>query len=113
MTPIGELAVNEMGRYDEVLRITDASRGADQVFTRRANWKKIQYEAEDFVVYRPMFFEDKKARNKEQLERVARRELSRRMKDTLTYNCTLRGHRPGVTYCPWGPRRPCRGSPAV
>lgn len=89
----GELAVNPIGQYDEVQRIVDPERGADEVFTRRANWKKVQFEAEDHVIYRPLFYSDKKSKTDKQIEHGVKRELSRRMKDALVYECTVLGHR--------------------
>lgn len=88
----GDLAVNKLVNYDEVERIVDPARGADELFSRRADWKKVQFEAEDFVLYRPMFYEDKDARTQSQLDHGIRRELSRRLKDTLVYSATMRGH---------------------
>ncbi len=45
------------------------------------------------LLYRPMFYSDKESRNQEQLDRGIRRMIAERLKDTLTYRCTVRGHR--------------------
>lgn len=42
--------------------------------------------------YCPMFYEDKEARNTEQLERGMRRMIADRVRETLVYTCTVRGH---------------------
>jgi hypothetical protein len=44
-------------------------------------------------LYRLLSFKDDDARNAAQLEKAALRAVSERIKDLLTYNCTLRGHR--------------------
>lgn len=89
----GDLAPNELGTFAEVQRI--ALEPLTLLRQTRVDWKAktMPYTVEDDVIYRPMYYEDKNSRTDEQLERVARRELGRRMKDVLTYKCTVRGHR--------------------
>lgn len=89
----GELAPNEIGKLDEVKRI--ALEPVSLLRQARVDWKAktMPFEPEDDVVYRPMFYEDKNSRTDEQMDRAVRRELSRRMKDVLSYKCTMRGHR--------------------
>lgn len=51
--------------------------------------------------YRLLFHQDEQARNLEQLERVARRLMAERVRETLTYSAALRGHKDpqtGATY---------------
>ena len=43
--------------------------------------------------YRPMYMQDSKARNQEQLERFLRRAVSDRRHPTLTYRASVRGHK--------------------
>lgn len=89
----GELAPNEIGKFDEVKRI--ALEPVSKLRSKRIDWKAktMPFEAEDDVLYRPLYFEDKDSRTDSQIERAVRRELSRRMKDVLTYSCQVRGHR--------------------
>lgn len=88
----GDLAPNELGTFDEVKRI--ALEPLTLLRQARVNWKGTPpFEAEDDVLYRPMYYTDKGSRTDEQLDRAVRRELSRRMKDILTYKATMRGHR--------------------
>lgn len=47
--------------------------------------------------FRPVYHQDKEAKNDEQVERVAKRILADMVRDTLTYQCTLRGHHDTVT----------------
>lgn len=89
----GELSPLQFGNNEEILRITSTDYGGDELQTKRVDWKKTVSEAEDFVLYKPLFFEDKKSRTPQQLERLIRKELSRRAKETLTYTCSVRGHR--------------------
>ena len=89
----GDLAPNELGTFGEVQRI--ALEPVSLLRQARVDWKArtMPFEAEDDVLYRPMYYADKDSKTDEQLQRGVRRELSRRMKDILTYRCTLRGHR--------------------
>jgi prophage tail gpP-like protein len=43
-------------------------------------------------LYRLLYFRDEEARTQEQIERSATRAIAERLKDTLEYRCTLRGH---------------------
>jgi prophage tail gpP-like protein len=90
---LGDLAPNEIGKFDEVKRI--ALEPVSLLRSARVDWKasKMPFEPDDDVLYRPMYYEDPHSRTDEQLERGVRRELSRRLKSCLTYNCTVRGHR--------------------
>lgn len=51
--------------------------------------------------YCPMYFEDKDARNIEQLERAARRMIAERTRETLVYSCTVRGHTDPASGATW------------
>lgn len=89
----GDLAPNELGTFDEVKRI--ALEPVSKLRSKRVDWKArtMPFESADDVLYRPLYFEDKDSRTDGQIERAVRRELSRRMKDVLTYTCQVRGHR--------------------
>lgn len=89
----GELALNPIGKNAEVERIASSENGGDELQSKRVDWRKVQSEAEDFVLYRPLFFKDKKSRTIQQMERVIRKDLSRRLKDTMVYSAELFGHR--------------------
>lgn len=93
----GELAPNEIGKFDEVKRI--ALEPVSLLRSAYVSWKAgtMPFEPEDDVIYRPIFYEDKDSKTDQQIERGIRRELSRRMKDVLTYSCTVRGHRNQTT----------------
>jgi hypothetical protein len=43
-------------------------------------------------VYKPLFYQDKDSKNQEQLEYGARRMVADRLRKTLDYTCTVRGH---------------------
>lgn len=89
----GDLAPNEIGKLDEVKRI--ALEPVSLLRSQRIDWKAktMPFEPEDDVLYRPMYYEDKDAKTDEEIDSGVRRELSRRLKSCLTYNCTMRGHR--------------------
>lgn len=89
----GELAPNEIGKFDEVKRI--ALEPVSLLRSARVDWKAntMPFEPTDDTLYRPMYYEDPHSRTDEQIERGVRRELSRRLKSCLTYHCTVRGHR--------------------
>ena len=45
------------------------------------------------TLYRMLFFRDNEARNQEMLERAIRRAISDRIRDSLVYTCTVKGHK--------------------
>ncbi len=93
----GELAINPIGKNQEVERAASPENGGDELQSRRVDWKKVQSEAEDFVLYRPLFYKDKKSRSIQQMERLIKKDLSRRLKETLVYTARIRGHRDPVS----------------
>ena len=96
----GEEAPNEIGKNDEVKRIAFGNLTGGEipnVFISRIDWKQDLSPASGGILYKPLFYEDKESRTQEQLERGLRRELSRRMKDTLVYTCNVRGHRDPIS----------------
>lgn len=44
------------------------------------------------ILYRLLVFKDDDARNADQIENAARRAIAERLKETLNYRCTLKGH---------------------
>jgi prophage tail gpP-like protein len=46
----------------------------------------------DFPVYKPLFYRDPVSRNDEQLEYSVRRAIAEKLRETLVYTCTVRGH---------------------
>ncbi len=54
-------------------------------------------------LYRLLYHRDETSRNLEQLERAARRAIAERLKDTLSYSVTLRGHSDPETGAIWSP----------
>lgn len=75
-------------------------RGAPRCVLFRPS-KDIPFPSQNGFVYRPFYLEDKEARNQEQLDSIARRKLGDRLRRTLTYTCTMRGHtdpETGATY---------------
>jgi hypothetical protein len=46
----------------------------------------------DFPVYKPLFYRDRDSRNQEQIDYSVRRMIAEKLRDTLVYTCTVRGH---------------------
>lgn len=46
----------------------------------------------DFPVYKPLFYRDRDSRNDEQLDNSVKRVIAEKLRDTLVYTCTVRGH---------------------
>lgn len=62
-----------------------------RVFEKRNDPKSP--EPLDGKLYRPAFYSDKEARTIDELEHGVRKMVSERLRDTLTYEATVRGHR--------------------
>ncbi len=88
----GEDAPTVLGRIDEVQRIvfSEDFRRPLMVLDRLKPGFELPPNAG--LLYRPMYYQDTDSRNRDQLERGARRMIAERMRDTLTYRCTVRGH---------------------
>jgi prophage tail gpP-like protein len=56
----------------------------------------------DFPVYKPLYFKDRDSRNQEQLDYSVRRMVAEKLRDTLVYTCTVRGHVDPVSGALWG-----------
>lgn len=90
---IGDTAPNKLSESSEVQRML---RSLHLDF-----FEHKEGEGAKSGIYRPIFFEDKAAKNLAQVERAARRMLAERLRPTLQYQCTMRGHtdpRTGATY---------------
>ena len=55
----------------------------------------------DFPVYKPLFFRDRDSRNDEQLDYSVRRVIAEKLRETLQYTCTVRGHVDPVSDAAW------------
>jgi prophage tail gpP-like protein len=60
-----------------------------------------EQDASDLQLYRLLYFRDEEARTQEQLEHSIRRAVADRMKDTLSYRCTVKGFKDPVTDALW------------
>jgi prophage tail gpP-like protein len=60
-----------------------------------------EQDASDVQLYRMLYFRDPEARTQEQLEHSIRRAVADRMKDTLSYRCTVKGFKDPVTDALW------------
>lgn len=89
----GELSPNELGKFEEVKETTLEPTSLLRQVRIDPYASTMPFEPEDDTLYRPLFVEDKDSRTDEQMERVARRELARRVASCLSYRCTMRGHR--------------------
>jgi prophage tail gpP-like protein len=89
----GELSPNELGKFDEVKQTALEPTSLLRQARVDPYASTMPFEPQDDVLYRPLFVEDKDSRTDEQMERVARRELSRRVASCLSYRATMRGHR--------------------
>lgn len=55
----------------------------------------------DFPVYKPLFYRDRDSRNDEQLDYSVRLVIAEKLRQTLTYTCTVRGHVDPVSGAAW------------
>jgi prophage tail gpP-like protein len=55
----------------------------------------------DFPVYKPAFFRDRDSRNDEQLDYAVRRFIAEKLRETLIYTCSVRGHVDPVSGATW------------
>jgi prophage tail gpP-like protein len=89
MKELSEAFNSEMGRILQRAIAPDRN----EVFKSDAGFKAL--------LYRLLFFRDQDARSPEDLESAAKRAIADRLKDTLRYTCTVRGHkdpRTGAVY---------------
>jgi prophage tail gpP-like protein len=70
-----------------------------QVIRQATNPDRVTHVLPGFpaLLYRLLYHRDKDARTQEELETGARRAIAERLKDTLAYTCTVKGHADPVT----------------
>jgi prophage tail gpP-like protein len=78
----------------DVQRIITSDDGVVVVRERRYDPKdrRIVAYGYDPAIYKPLFFRDKDAQNQEQIDHAVRRMLAEKLRETLTYPFTVRGH---------------------
>lgn len=83
--------------------VVGATELSDVVSERAVAGKVLPKDGRDAdgQLYRLLYHRDEKAKNQEQLERAAWRAIGERMKDTLVYEATLKGHRDPATGLFW------------
>jgi len=86
---IGPGSPNRLHEVDEVQRILKAIEVQSQEYTDLPEFAPAVAPGGYF---RPLYHEDKEARNDEQVMRVAKRLLADRLRRTLLYECTVLGH---------------------
>lgn len=88
----GVEAPTEIGRNAEVKEIVfgNAAGTAPRVFLARN--KPGAGGIAPGVLYRPLYYKDEDSRNQAQLDAGVRRMICERLRKTLEYTCTLRGH---------------------
>lgn len=94
LSTFGLNAPSEVGKNPEVRRIVYSETGtAPRVLDLRWDPKLNRgVPGNKGMLYRPLYYRDTDSRNTEQLERGVRRMISERLRHTLTYTCTVRGH---------------------
>jgi hypothetical protein len=90
--PFGVSSPNVLGKIDDVKRVIGGP-DAPRLLMSRFNPRGEGIAGNNGLLYRPFFYEDKDSRNVEQVEGGLRRELAERMKNVLTYDCSMQGHR--------------------
>lgn len=85
-------APNEVGKFEEVKRITGIGVGTPQLLMSRFNPRGEGISGNAGLLYKPLFYEDKDSKTVEQLLAGMRRMLADRLKETLVYSCTMQGH---------------------
>lgn len=87
----GPNAPSKIGKNEEVRRILERSDSVGAVIEDRYDLKSHAIPLPG-TLYRPLFYRDRDSRNQEQLEHAVRRMIAERLRDTLTYDVTMRGH---------------------
>jgi prophage tail gpP-like protein len=93
-----------MGASLECQRIVTSDDGIVVVREKRFDPKsrKVEVFGFDFPVYKPLYYKDKDSRNQEQLDYSVRRMVAEKLRDTLVYTCTVRGHVDPESEALWG-----------
>lgn len=87
-------ARSNIGLVLDVQRTITSDDGVEVARQKRFNPKKPDQKiyGYDQPVYKPLFFRDKESRNQEQLEAAVARTLAEKLRETLIYTATVRGH---------------------
>lgn len=88
----GDDAVSEIGKNAEVARFAGLGTGTPVVINFRIVPTAPDSPGLAGLLYRPLYYKDKDSRNQEQLERGLKREVCERLRKTLEYTVTMRGH---------------------
>jgi len=94
---------SKIGAVLEAQRIITSDQGVVVVREKRYDPKvreKTIY-GYDFPVYKPLFYKDPTSRNDEQLDYSVRRMIAEKLRETLTYTATVRGHIDPVSGAAW------------
>lgn len=102
----GEQAVNAAALFDVAGRYEDLFNGHAYTKLRRIPGKV--HDTLDGKLYRLLVVRDEKARTIEQATHALLRAIAERLKDTLCYQATVRGHRDPETGAIWSVDTMCR-----
>ncbi len=86
--------VNPIAKIAEIQGIITSDQGVIVSREKRYDPKKRDINVYGYgqPVYRPLFYQDRDSKNQEQLEYGVRKMVAERLKKTLEYSCTMRGH---------------------
>lgn len=89
-----DTAASPIGKILEVQRAITSDDGIIVVREKRFDPKKGDNTTYGYdpPVYKPLFYRDKDSRNDEQLDYSVRRAIAEKLRETLVYTCTVRGH---------------------
>lgn len=80
---------------------------------QRATLVGRSQEGDPNVLYRLLYFRDEDSKTQDQLDYAARRAMADRLRDTLSYSCTVKGHVDPVSGGVWSVGAMCEVSDAV
>lgn len=95
--------VNPITKVPEIQRIITSDDSLIVVKETRFNPKKKDNTVYGYSppVYRPLFYQDRYSKNQEQTEYGVRKMVAEKLRKTLTYDCTVRGHVDSRTGAIW------------
>lgn len=96
---------NKIGGVREVQRNITSDEGVVVVREKRfdPNSRKVEAFGFEFPVYKPLFYRDRDSRNQEQIDYSVRRMMAEKLRETLVYTCSVRGHIDPVSGAVWSP----------
>jgi prophage tail gpP-like protein len=98
VSTFGVNAPSDIGKNSEVRRIVYSEDGLSPlVIDWRFLPKNEGIRGNNGLLYRPMFYVDKDSKNLEQLAMGVRRAIAERLRPTLEYHCSVRGHEDPIT----------------